>query len=635
MRLNTLSTVAAAVGTAGIAQAAVVDYYWNITYATANPDKLFERRVIGVNGTWPPPMIQVNQNDTVRVHAYNGLGDQSTALHTHGIYFNNTGYYDGPIGVTQCGIPPGESLTYEVPVDLQHGTYWIHGHKQGQYADGLRAPFVITPAEQRTDITWDDEYTVVVGDWYHQENSWLVKNEFLTWSNPTGAEPVPKSAVIYVAHNGQYMNTQAELSVGTGVNDEAVLNFEAGKKYRIRIINMSALSMFHLAMEGHDMQVIELDGVEVEPFTVDELSISAAQRYSLLVEAKNETDKNYAFMAFQNTDMYDVVPDDLVLNNTLSIQYSASAPAPAAFNLTDSFEVTNETSLVPIVSQAIMPHDVNYTFVITFDTYDNGEPRAAFNDITYQMPKVPSLFSLLSMGEDASLERIYGTMSNAVTIKHLDVIQLTLVNTDTGFHPFHLHGHEFQVVNKAMDYLSNDTELNPPIDESQVNPVRRDTVTVPPGGSTTIRWRADNPGAWLFHCHVDWHHTQGLASVFIEAPDVAQQRMTLPSVLNEQCAKMNMPYSGNVVGFNSTSNFKGEPYGPWPQVLNWTTKAKGAMAGCVLTALFGLLSIVWYGWGNHDEEDIAEEIKRKQEIKAAKGGKFGALKSKVARSSTQ
>ena len=45
------------------------------------------------------------------------------------------------------------------------------------------------------------------------------------------------------------------------------------------------------------------------------------------------------------------------------------------------------------------------------------------------MPKVPSLFSLLSMGEDASLERIYGTMSNAVTIKHMDVIQLTLVNT--------------------------------------------------------------------------------------------------------------------------------------------------------------------------------------------------------------
>lgn len=51
----------------------------------------------------------------------------------------------------------------------------------------------------------------------------------------------------------------------------------------------------------------------------------------------------------------------------------------------------------------------------------------------------------------------------------------------------------------------------------------------------------------------------GLASVFIEAPEVAQQRMTLPSVFNDQCAKMNMPYNGNVVGLNSTSNFKGEP----------------------------------------------------------------------------
>lgn len=62
-------------------------------------------------------------------------------------------------------------------------------------------------------------------------------------------------------------------------------------------------SVFHLAMEDHEMQVIEVDGIEVAPYTVDELSVSAAQRYSLLIEAKNQTDKNYAFMAYQNTDM--------------------------------------------------------------------------------------------------------------------------------------------------------------------------------------------------------------------------------------------------------------------------------------------------------------------------------------------
>lgn len=80
--------------------------------------------------------------------------------------------------------------------------------------------------------------------------------------------------------------------------------------------------------------------------------------------------------------------------------------------------------------------------------------------------------------------------------------------SDAGFHPFHLHGHEFQVMGKTMDYLSNDTSINPPIEE-QSNPMRRDTVTVPPGGATTIRFRADNPGAWLLHCHVEWHMNQG------------------------------------------------------------------------------------------------------------------------------
>lgn len=61
--------------------------------------------------------------------------------------------------------------------------------------------------------------------------------------------------------------------------------------------------------------------------------------------------------------------------------------------------------------------------------------------------------------------------------------------------------HEFQVVHKSFDVTSDDPMINPPFNDSIANPARRDTVTVPPGGSTTIRWIADNPGAWLFHCH--------------------------------------------------------------------------------------------------------------------------------------
>lgn len=79
-----------------------------------------------------------------------------------------------------------------------------------------------------------------------------------------------------------------------------------------------------------------------------------------------------------------------------------------------------------------------------------------------------------------------------------------------------------------------------------------------------------------------------------------------------------MSSTGNAVGRNSTTDLAGEAYGPWPQVLGWTPRAKGAMAGCVISALAGFAAIVWYGWGELDESEIEEEIRRKQEAKELK-----------------
>ena len=57
-----------------------------------------------------------------------------------------------------------------------------------------------------------------------------------------------------------------------------------------------------------------------------------------------------------------------------------------------------------------------------------------------------------------------------------------------------------QIVNRAQDYTSDNTTLNPPIVEGQANPMRRDTVQVPQGNSVALRIVADNPGAWMLHC---------------------------------------------------------------------------------------------------------------------------------------
>ena len=64
----------------------------------------------------------------------------------------------------------------------------------------------------------------------------------------------------------------------------------------------------------------------------------------------------------------------------------------------------------------------------------------------------------------------------------------------------HLHGHKMQLVGRSQDYTSSDPTLNPQLNESQPNPMRRDTVQVPSGQSVTLRVVADNPGVWFFHC---------------------------------------------------------------------------------------------------------------------------------------
>jgi iron transport multicopper oxidase len=198
---------------------------------------------------------------------------------------------------------------------------------------------------------------------------------------------------------------------------------------------------------------------------------------------------------------YDAIPEALVLNNTLQIVYS-SANAEAVAPVVDEYPMLDDTEFVPILVSAAALPDIEYRLDVFFDTYDDGTNRASFNNITYREPRTPSIFTALTMGNNSFLPQVYGHQTNAFAYPHMANIQLTVYNWDAGFHPFHLHGHEFQVISKSFDVTSNDTSVNPPVREGQANPSRRDTITIPPTGNVVLRWRADNPGAWLFHCHV-------------------------------------------------------------------------------------------------------------------------------------
>ena len=601
--------------------AANVTVDWTVGWVNdVNPDGLFTRRAVGINGQFPPPIMNVNSDDAVTIHFHNGFGDgRGSSLHSHGLFFNRTVWYDGAASLTQCPVPDGQSFTQEIlnspqsPVDRQKqwGTYWIHGHYGGQYVDGSRLPNIIHNAAGEVH-KYDDDYTVVLADWYHREHDDLLVNEFMNPKNPGGVEPVPDAALMYIAHTP--MNGAA--SYLPGFNENATLPVEPGKTYRIRLINMSALSMFHFWIEGHDMRVIEADGEDMQELPVDSISLSAAQRYSVLVTARNDTANNWLMHANMDPDMFDNVPDTLQMNVTSTVSYREGAPMGAGKAELETYEMFDDTKLVPFVPMEMSMPDMSHDLNVFFTTYSDGKNYASFNNVTFVAPITPSILTIKS--EPVSLlsdARVYGPSSGALVLPHMKMIEFNVYNWDAGNHPFHMHGHKFQVVHKSMDVTSNDPEINPPFVEGEnKNPLRRDTVMIPGGGSAKIRFFVDNPGAWFFHCHVDWHLTSGLGLIAIAAPEVMAKEMTVPSTVYEHCQMQGISTTGNAGGIaNSTTNFGALPAPPKLLVTGWTDTMIGTFVACIISAIIGLVTICWYGFSTAGEEEDEDEDEKDAE----------------------
>lgn len=93
-----------------------------------------------------------------------------------------------------------------------------------------------------------------------------------------------------------------------------------------------------------------------------------------------------------------------------------------------------------------------------------------------------------------------------------------LNNQDPGKHPFHLHGHNFQAVVRGEED-SGDYDPAAALNGSITlprRPMRRDVLLVRPNGHIVMRFKSDNPGVWLFHCHIEWHVDSGLVMTFVE-----------------------------------------------------------------------------------------------------------------------
>ncbi|WAQ80831.1 hypothetical protein PtA15_1A169 [Puccinia triticina] len=103
-----------------------------------------------------------------------------------------------------------------------------------------------------------------------------------------------------------------------------------------------------------------------------------------------------------------------------------------------------------------------------------------------------------------------------------DWYDLYLANIDpAGSHPYHLHALDMHIVAEGKGLPTPANLAN--VTYNTVNPLRRDTIVVPPASFTVLRLRADIPGAWIVHCHIGWHIAAGFAGVVVVQPDAIKE----------------------------------------------------------------------------------------------------------------
>ena len=600
-----------------IAEAAIVRDTSNVTYTPQthyfnwttgqghyNVDGTFDAEIItcdsndGKGPSFPWPSIKVNKGDRVIVTLNNGFAVKNTSLHFHGLFQNGTNQMDGPEMITQCPIAPGSSFTYNFTVDNQSGSYWYHSHTKGQYMDGMKGTFVVE--DPKFPFDYDKEEVLELAEWYHKDIDTLTK-KFMNVYNPTGAEPIPQNLIL---------NNTMNLTWAV----------EPDTTYLLRFINTGGFVSQYVWIEDHDFEVVEVDGVYVEPYTASMLYITVAQRYTVLLKTKNSTNKNYAIMQKFDDTMLDVIPKDLVLNRTSFMMYNTNLSKPEE-NIVDELDFLDDFHLVPYgeyKEEILGEPDQRITLDVSMNNLKNGINYAFFNNITFTQPKVPTLLSVLSSGNQSTDPRVYGSNTNSFVLEKDEIIEIVLNNFDTGTHPFHLHGHVFQVIERDVAREDDETPLvyDPTGNYSYPKyPMKRDTLYVRPQSNFVVRFKADNPGVWFFHCHIEWHLTQGLAVVLIEDPQTIQSTNSQQLTANHKsvCETVGVKYEGNAAG--NTEDYvdlKGENKQHKNLPSGFTAKGIVAMTFSCLSGILGLITIAVYGLiGMNDAEaqiDFIEEL---------------------------
>ncbi|CAG8466167.1 7875_t:CDS:2 [Funneliformis mosseae] len=494
----------------------------------------FERRVWTANDVYPGPIIRANKGDKIFVNVTNCFGEPAS-IHWHGLTQKETNWYDGAPGFTQCPIPNDVSLVYDFSTYGQSGTYWWHSHYLTQYVDGLRGTLIIHDPDDPYLKSYDEEYVITLSDWYHNNSSTLLSDRMAPGYE--GFDPIPDSGLI--SGKGRYDCSAAPKDSKCTPNAPlATYKFKKGRRYRLRLINTSTEYFFTFSIDEHKLKIIETDGEYVEPYTVEKIPINIGQRYSVIVEANQAID-NYWIRATMNKECAHSNNFTININSAINYEVVGILKYEGAKNDEPTTKESNEQHdrckdlstkfLIPLNAKPA-PEPVHKIITLNTTAITNEKNVTVFtvNGKTFSPDfQNPTLQRILN-GEDPNT-----FPDDQVTFVYDEpngVIEVRLINNGIGTHPFHMHGHNFFVLGSGDGTEVVESELN------YKNPTIRDTVTLPAMSWTVIRFLADNPGVWAFHCHIEWHVEMGLVAQLIESPTELAKRQP-PKDWSSLCSK--------------------------------------------------------------------------------------------------
>jgi FtsP/CotA-like multicopper oxidase with cupredoxin domain len=403
------------------------------------------------NSTVPGPEIRVAKGDRIKVNFRNEL-EEPTSIHWHGIRIANA--MDGVSDLTQEPVQPGEEFVYEFDVP-DAGTYWYHAHNKSwnQVGRGLYGPLIIDEPEPPFDAAHD--LTLVIDDWRLAAPGVLDEESFgsmMDWS-----------------HGGRLGNWVT-------VNGEAGPSFklQAGEAYRMRLVNAANARVLEFDLNSFGAKVLAYDGqalpealtLEYSPFM-----LGPSQRVDLLIVPEED---------FTLDALFDEDPFPLAEFQVAGEVNAAVAIPALPMNDLPEPDLANARRVQVVMEGGAMGGFVDITYKgekLEGEAFPRTKQSWAFNGVA-------------NLAEDPLFAAKAG-----------ETIIIETVNKTAWVHAMHIHGHHFRVLSRS----------SAGVDEGQP---WRDTFLI--GGEQTaeIAFVADNPGRWLYHCHMLEHAAAGMNTWF-------------------------------------------------------------------------------------------------------------------------